>query len=343
MKRLALLIGLIALLILPAKSLQGQDQSFTEIFGFVPTKAQALREAERIARTGEDWDGPLEQIPDFFAAVEDTPITYSFFFWHDCPRTRIYDFTLMVDNRQIAFEIEGQDMARFRHEFTVETNAPLVREFTFPRQSQGLHNISLVAFAKEGECFQPPPGFTLIPRNSVIAPSRSVLVGLEEPPEFTVARPLSPESFRMGREQQIPNLNPGIYISLSPNPDYAELRFLPSGTSLKVGERFDYFIYVRNSFSTFQQIREWAIVAFVEALQVPIDPFPAHPIWYGSVILPAGYEILLPASLVAPREPGIYGLVLMMFAEPYRLTTEQTLWMFSKATTLRFELRVEEP
>lgn len=343
-RRLVLIFGLSCLILGAGQPLEGQETpSFTEIIGIRPTKADALREAEHIASVGENWNGPLTPGPDFFRGGEGTANTFAFFFWHNCPRARAYFFTLIVDNFEIAFELENQEGGRLRHEIIVETNVPLVREFTIPQQSRGLHNFSIVAFSKEGECFQPPPGFTLIPRNLVVEVSRSVLVGLEEPPEFTVTRPLSLDSFKAGaaQQQKRSDLNSGIYISLSPDPDYAELRFPPTEVSLKLGERFDYFIYAKNDL--YPQIREWAILVFVEALQVPIDPFQSPVVWYESVLLSAGQEIILPASLVAPREPGTYNLVLMMFGEPYRLTTEATLWIPSSASRWRFELRVEAP
>lgn len=334
MRKIWLLISLVGLLISPYSSAQGQSGgTFSTVLGIAPTKEQAQVEADHLAQVGRDWSGPILNLPDFFRAEEGKLSTFAFYHWHNCPTARTYSYILLIDNRQVIFEIEGQGLGDFRHRLTVQPNVPLVRKFTIPALSRGLHNLALVAFPKVGECFPVLPG--LLPRNAVNRVTRSVLVGLEEPPEFTVALP-APESFKSGTEKNELPIT-GIWIGLSAEP--VDLKV--PGVSLKPSERFDYFIYARNDI--FPQLRQWAVVAFIEALQVPINPFQTPMVWYESILLPSGYEITLPASLVAPRDPGVYSLVVMMLGEPYRLTTQETLWMWIIIKRDRFELRVEAP
>lgn len=325
-----LLISLVGLLVILSSS--AYDGTWTRILGIFPTKEQAQAEAEHIVRVGgENW-APITVGPPFFRAEEGKPATFAFLHWHDCPTARTYSYTVLIDNRQVLFGIEGQGLWDFRHQITVQTNVPLVREFTIPGLSRGLHNLSFLTFTKE-VCFPPPPGFRH--PNSVDEASMSILVGLDKPPEFTVALP-APESFKQGiKKKELPAT--GIWIGLSPEP--INLR-LP-GVSLKPGERLNHFIYARNDI--YEELQQWVIVSFIEALQVTIDPFKIPMVWYESVLLPIGHEITLPASLAAPHKPGVYSLVVMMFGEPYRLISEKTRYMPAIENHYRFELRVEEP
>lgn len=336
MMKVWLLIGLVGLLVIPIPSAQGQSgQTFTTIFGIALNKEQAQLEAERIAQLGRNWT-PITRNPDFFRAEEGKPSTFAFFHWHDCPTPRTYSYTVLIDNRQVLFGIEGQGLWDFRHQITLQPNIPIAREFTIPGLSKGLHNLAFMSFAKVGECFPRPP--FLLSRNVVHEAAISILVGLEELPEFTVALPAS-ESFKQGIEKNELHFT-GIWIGLSPEP----VDLMLPGVSLKPNERFDYFIHARNDLNPeLPEIRRWAVVAFIETLQVPIDPFKMPMVWYESVLLPRGYEIALPASLAAPYKPGVYSLVVMMFGEPYRLVSQETLWMLNYYNSYRFELKVEEP
>jgi len=333
-------VGLLVSVSLPLRpSAQQEDwRTFSTIFGIAPTREQAQTEADHIARVGRsNWAGPITPIPDVFRAEEGKPVTFAFFFWHNCPTALTYTYVVLLDNRQVLFELEGRrGLWDFRHRITVPPNVPLVQEFTIPSLSRGLHNLTLLGFRSVEDCFPPLPGFP--PSNGVIWTHRSVLVGEEEVPEFTVALP-APESFQAGTEKkELPFT--GIWIGLSPKPVDLDL----PGVSLRPGQRFDYFIYARNDRNFPQvQLRQWAVVAFLEALQVPLQPFRTPMVWYESIELPRGYEITLPASLAAPRDPGVYNLVVMMLGEPYRPTTEETLWMWTEVKRYRFELRVEAP
>lgn len=318
---------------------QGTPQ-FSVYFGIFETKEIAQSRADDFGILGDNAPNLTFQ-NDYYLTNSNSPASFAFFLLHDCPDDRAYEFVLLVDNRQLAFEMEYEEATDLSHSIIVETGIPLVRGFTISDLEDGMHNISLIAVPEKDECFEedlPPDIPPANPRNLIVTNSKSVLVGIEQPTEFTVSRP-NQENFKVGITKEDSPVQ-GARIGFSPEPDRLTVQLPPPGVDLSPGESFDFYIYGRND--GYDQIEEWSIVMFVAQMQVPIDPFAIPVNWHESLKLLPGQEIALPATIVAPELPGNYRLLVIMFGEPYRLTTLETLFMPAEFPMKRFELRVKE-
>lgn len=185
-----------------------------------------------------------------------------------------------------------------------------VFQYEIPPLPSGLNNISLVLIGVH----ETPP----IPRTVTLYVEMSIQVGNGEPPKVSPLRP--PDSvFRRGT--MLPsdsNLRDGIFLSLVPNPldqqiDNWQVELLP-------GQRLDYYLVVRAPCIPGGGDRDYIAMSILDGLQLPIEVGNQQPLAH--LRLSCDQEADIPASLIAPQEPGSHLLVPFGIINPYNLRSE---------------------
>jgi len=171
----------------------------------------------------------------------------------------------------------------------------------------GLQNVSLALIGLDNI---PPP-------NSVtLDADMSVYVGEGEPPKVSPARP---PDFAFQPGVMLPSeskLRDGVYLSLTPNP--ADTQLNNWQVELSPGQRLDYYLVVRNC--CLAGLRDHLVTPILDGLQVPIEVGTQEPRVH--VRLSEEQQAEVPASLLAPQEPGSYILVPFGIINPYNLRSE---------------------
>ncbi len=117
------------------------------------------------------------------------------------------------------------------------------------------------------------------------------------------------------------NVRSGIHLSLVSSPTDEQL--LNWQVELAAGQRLDYYIIIRNS--AFAGPRDCLVTTFLDGYQLPISA--DGPEARVHLRLFEDQQAEVPASLLAPRQPGKYLFFPFAIINPYNLRRENPLAM----------------
>lgn len=233
------------------------------------------------------------------------------FLSNETPFSQTFFVTLIVDDLQVAFLLDG--VLDKRHPVVLAPGSQRRLSMTFPRlERQGLHNFVLVAFydvQEEGASLQ-----------GIFPPyADSVMVGAGAPQRVSLARP-DDAAFVQGKSVQ-PSLKlPARGLTLSrervPSDEASVLRSPLSATS---GQTLAYFIHMRNGLPRNGTMDEFVLVALWDGVQIPVDAAADEPV--ARFFLPLNGLATIEAKLELPDAPGSHTLDILAIRNPYALQT----------------------
>jgi len=230
------------------------------------------------------------------------------FFGNETAEEQRFTVLLLLDDRQVELELDGARAPL--HTITVEADSQLRLPMAFPAQSEpGLHNFILLVFYELGV-----EGTTL---DGLFTPyADSLMVGGGDPPARSAAAP-GADVFVEGRSVRGTLAVPprGVSLSRVETPE-AESDLLRSPLRLSAGQRFSYFVHIRNGQPRQPERDEFVLTVLWDGVQIPVQADDDDPA--ARFTLPANGLIDLPASLAVPHAPGEHTLDMLAIRNPYQ-------------------------
>lgn len=215
---------------------------------------------------------------------------------------------LLLDDRQVELALDGRRAPV--HTLAVDADSQVWLPMAFPAQSEaGLHNFVLLVFyelAVESETL-----------DGLFTPyADSLMVGDGDPPARSVAAP-GQDAFVEGRTVRGTLALPprGVSLSRTETPE-TDADLLDSPLGLSAGQRFAYFVHVRNGQPRQPERDEFVLVVLWDGVQVPVQADADDPVVYFT--LPANGLVNLPATLAIPDDPGEHTLDILAIRNPYQ-------------------------